>query len=112
MAERLVSRVIRAGGVLEVDTEDDETAYEQLITAARRAASLPFGKQLRIRTVGPYGSDRSEIYLGEDFAVRIRPQPVPVPERIGTCHPAVAAYRADADRHEVSEASLGRATSA
>ena len=110
MAERLVARVTRAGGVLEVDTEDDETDYEQLVTAARRAPSLPFGKQLRIRTVGPYGSDRSEIYLDEDFAIRIRPQPVPVPERIATGHPAVAAYRADADRHEVSKGSLGRAS--
>jgi len=109
-AERLVARVIRAGGVLEVNTEDDETDYKQLITAARRAPSLPSGKQLRIRTVGPFGSDCSEIYLDEDFAVRIGLQPVPVPERIAVCHPAVAAYRAEADRHEVSRASLGRAT--
>lgn len=110
LAERLVAQVIKAGGVLEVDTEDEETDYEQLITAARRAPNLPFGKQLRIRAVGPYGSDRSEIYLDEDFSVRIVALPVPVPQRVAAYHPAVAAYRADADRHEVSEASFGRAS--
>ena len=93
---------MRAGGVLEVDTEDDEIDYEQLIRAARRAPNLPFGKQLRIRAVGPCGSDRSEIYLDEDFSVQIATRPVPVPQRVAAYHPAVTAYRADADRHGVS----------
>ena len=57
LAQRLVARVIRTGGVLELDTEDDETDYKRLITASKRAPNLPFGKQLRIRTVGPYLSD-------------------------------------------------------
>jgi hypothetical protein len=57
LAQRLVARVIRAGGVLELNTEDDETDYKRLITASKRAPNLPFGKQLRIRTVGPYLSD-------------------------------------------------------
>jgi hypothetical protein len=110
LAERLVAQVMRASGVIEVDTEDDEIDYEQLIRAARRAPNLPFGKQLRIRSVGPYGSDRSEIYLDEDFSVRIGARPVPVPQRVAAYHPAVAAYRADADRHEVSGESFGRAS--
>jgi hypothetical protein len=110
LAERLVAQVIRAGGVLQVGTSDEETDYEQLIKAAKRAPSLPSGKQLRIRAIGPYGSDRSEIYLDEDFSARIAAGPVPVPQRVAAYHPAVAAYRADADRHEVSEASFGRAS--
>lgn len=110
LAERLVAQVIRTGGVLEVDTDDDEIDYEQLVRAAKRAPNLPFGKQLRIRAVGPYGSDRSEIYLDEDFSVRITARPVPVPQRVAAYHPAVAAYRADADRHEVSGESFSRAS--
>jgi hypothetical protein len=110
LAERLVAQVMRAGGVLDVGTEDDETGYEQLVRAARRAPNLPSGKQLRIRAVGPYGSDRREIYLDEDFSVQIAARPVPVPRRVAAYHPAVTAYRADADRHEVSGETFGRAT--
>jgi len=109
-AQRLVARVIAAGGILEVDTEDDETDYKRLITASKRAPNLPFGKQLRLRAVGPFGSDRCEIFVDEDFSVTVAPRPVPAPRRVAAWHPAVAAYRADADRHEVSKASLARAS--
>lgn len=105
----LVRRVIGEGGVLEVDLEDDKTDYKHLFAAAKRAPNLPFGKQLRMRSFGPYWSDDHEIYLDEDFEPRVRPRPVPVPERVAACHPVVKAYRADPDRHEVSKDSLDRA---
>jgi hypothetical protein len=108
-AEDLVRRVIRAGGVLELDLEDDETDYKGLCAAAKRAPNLPFGKQLKMRSVGPYWSDDHEIYLDEDFEPRVLPLPVPVPEQIAAYHPAVKAYRADPDRHEVSKNFLERA---
>ena len=108
-AQDLVARVIRAGGVLELDLEDDETDYKHLLTAAKRAPNLPFGKQLRMRSVGPYWSDDHEIYIGEDFEPRVPPRPVPVPERVAAYHPVVKAYRADPDRHEVSKGSFDRA---
>lgn len=108
--QHLVARVIAADGILEVDTEDDETDYERLITASKHAPNLPFGKQLRLRTVGPYGSDRCEVYLDEDFSVTVAPRPVPVPQRVAAWHPAVAAYRADLDRQEVSKDSRARAS--
>jgi hypothetical protein len=109
-AQHLVARVIAAGDILEVDTEDDEIDYKRLITASKRAPNLPFGKQLRLRTVGPYGSDRYEIYLDDDFSVAVAPGPVPVPQRVAAWHPAVAAYRADLDRQEVSKDSHARAS--
>jgi len=108
-AQALVARVIRAGGVVQLDLEGDETDYKRLITASKRAPNLPFAKQLRMRSVGPYWSDDYEVYFDEDFWPRVPLRPVPVPERVATYHPVVAAYKSDPDRHEVSTDSLGRA---
>jgi hypothetical protein len=109
-AEDLVARVIQAGGVLELDTEDDDTDYQRLCKAAKKMPNLPFGKQLRTRTTGSWGSVRREIYLDEDFFVQVPVRPVPVPQRVPNYHPVVAAYRADFDYQEVSRESLGRAS--
>jgi hypothetical protein len=43
-----------------------------LFTAAKRAVSLHFGKQLKMRSVGPHWSDEYEIYLDEDFEPECR----------------------------------------
>lgn len=109
-AEDLVARVVQAGGVLEIDAEDYGTDYKGLCKAAKQAPNLPFGKQLRVRKAGPWWADGCEIYFDEDFAARVVTRPVPVPQRVATYHPAVAAYRADSGRHEVSKDSLGRAS--
>lgn len=110
LARQLVTRVIEAGGVLEASADEGRKHYEQLIAASRRAPNLPFGKQLRIRSAGPYWSGRHEIYADEDFSVRVAAAPVPVPRRVAAYHPVVAAYRADPDWQEVSRQSLGRAS--
>jgi hypothetical protein len=109
-AEDLVGRVIRTGGVLPIGAEDDDMDYERLCKAAKRAPNLPFGKQLCVRNIGPWWADERELYFDEDFAVRVIPRPVPVPRHLASYHPAVAAYRIDTDRHEVSSGSLSRAT--
>ncbi|MFW6033847.1 MAG: hypothetical protein ACOC9R_01820 [bacterium] len=109
LAEQLVKQLLAAGGVLEIDTREDRTDYEALVRAAKRAPSLPYGKQLRMRQKGWWGPLR-EIYLDEDFAVRVEERPVPVPDRVSRYHAAVAHYRSDPDRHEVSKDSLGRAS--
>jgi hypothetical protein len=98
-----------AGGVLEADNSLVGDAGERLVAAARRVPGLPFGKQLRIRRRDLLSRIR-EVYLDEDFAVRVSEQPVPVPQRVAHLHPAAAAYRDDADRHEVSAECLSRAT--
>lgn len=107
-AEGLVARVIQAGGVLQIDTEKDEADYERLCKAAKEAPNLPFGKQLRTRNPGAWWEHLREIYFDEDFAVKTPPRPVPVPRHVAAYHPAIAAYRGDADHHEVSKDSLGR----
>jgi len=105
----LVARVIQAGGALELDTEDNDTDYKLLCKAAKKAQNLPFGKQLRMRSIGSWWSHRCEIYFDEDFFVRIPVRLIPVPQRVSAYHPVVAAYRADSDHQEVSRESLGRA---
>jgi hypothetical protein len=47
--------------------------------------------------------------LEENFALRVQRGPVPVPQHLVKPHPAVAAYRADSDRHMVTNERLGRA---
>jgi hypothetical protein len=105
-----VARVVAAGGVLEAD--DDSLAGdagERLVAASRHAPGLPFGKQLRLRSRGVLCSAR-QVYLDEESSVRVAEQPVPVPQRVARLHPAVAASRDHADRHEASRDSLSRAT--
>lgn len=109
-AENLVRRILAAGGTLKIDTREDTTDYEPLMRAAKRARSLPFGKQLRWRTIGQWYGPMREIYFDEDFTVHVQERPVPVPDRVSKYHPAVAQYRNDPDRHEVSKDSLGRAS--
>jgi len=109
LAANLVARVVAAGGVLEADDSLAGAAGERLVAASRHAPDLPFGKQLRLRSRSVYSPAR-QVYLDEDFSVRVAEQPVPVPQRVTPLHPAVAAYRNDADRHEVSRDSLTRAT--
>lgn len=109
LAADLVARVMAAGGVLEADDSLAGDAGERLVAASRNAPGLPFGKQLRLRSRGIFPRLR-EVYMDEDFSVRVSEQPVPVPQRVTRVHPAVADYREDADRHEVSRDSLARAT--
>jgi hypothetical protein len=109
-AEDLVRQVVQAGGSLEVGQAGDGTDYDRLITAARQAPGLPFGKNLRVRGAGPWSSRRQEVFLDEDFAAQIPARPVPVPQRVASWHPVIAAYRGAPDGHEVSGGALGRAS--
>jgi hypothetical protein len=97
-----VDRVVQAGGLLPLDPEDNITNYERLITASKRSTNLPFGKQLRMRSVGPYWPGKHEIYLDEDVATAAG-------ARAAAYHAAVKEYQSDRDRHEVSQRPLGRA---
>jgi hypothetical protein len=109
LAADLVARVVAAGGILEADDSLAGDAGKSLVAASRHASGLPFGKQLRLRSRGIFPRVR-EVYLDEDFSVRVSEQPVPVPQRVTRLHPAAAAYRDDPDRHEVSRDCLSRAT--
>jgi hypothetical protein len=110
LAESLVARVLEGGGVLEVGADEDGTDYPRLIKVSGQVPNLPFGKQLRLRSKGSWRDRRREIYLDEEFSVRVAPRPVPVPQRVTAYHPAVVRHRDDVDRHEVSKDSLGRAS--
>jgi hypothetical protein len=109
LAADLVARVVAAGGVLEADDSLDGDAGKRLVAASRHAPGLPLGKQLRLRSRSMLSGIR-EVYLDDDFSICVTEQPVPVPQRVTRLHPAVAAYRANADRHEVSRDSLSRVT--
>jgi len=101
LAESLIARVVGAGGRICAGDILEGAVGEHVIMASRHAPNLPFGKRLRLLDQSWPRSAR-EVYLDEDFAVRVAERPVPVPQRVTRLHPAAAAYRDDADRQEVS----------
>jgi hypothetical protein len=107
LAQSMVAHVVAAGGAVEVARRPG--GYDDLVAAARGAPNLPPGKRLRYRATGGWSSPMVEMYFDEDFSVRVAERPVPVPLRVTAYHRVAAAYRQDADRHEVSKGSLGRA---
>jgi hypothetical protein len=109
MAMALVERVVRAGGVVEVERHADRSYFDKLIAASKSVPNLPFGKQLRFQSAGWRSDERNSVVFDEDFSVRVVQVPVPVPQRVAAYHEVVAAYRDDRDRHEVSEGSFSRA---
>ena len=109
LAENLVAEVLAAGGTIEAYDRLAGDFGHRVVAASKNAPNLPSGKQLRIRDHFLPSRPR-EVYLDEDFTVRVNEQPVPVPERVARLHPVAASYRQDADRQEVSKDSLTRAT--
>ncbi len=68
---------------MELDTEHDDTDYQRLCKAAKKAPNLPIGEQLRTRNTGSWWSGQRKI-CGEDFFVTVPVRPVPVPQRVAS----------------------------
>ncbi len=107
--DQLIADLVAAGGVLHVpfrrSAEDPD--FEQRIASARRFGKVPPGKLIRTRYV------QGELEIRFDNAPAgsdIKERPVPVPERLSRPHPIVRRFREQTGHHEVSRASLGRAS--
>jgi hypothetical protein len=111
VTQQLVDDVIAAGGQLRVRQKHypdrDGVNYYQRAALAERYGKVPVGKRL---TVKPASATEVLIELVDIVEGELPPLgTVPVPERVARYHRAVKQYKAQADRHEVSRASLPRA---
>lgn len=108
-AAAIMERLEEAGGPIEISQQHIDLNIRQIEDAAVRSPWRPSGKKLRLDGAGPWSDRRLRAHFDEDVEVRIERREVPVPMRVTKWHPAVQAYREDADRHEVTKGSLGRA---
>lgn len=102
-AQRLLVRLLRAGGRLEVDLYADRAAADEL----KKAPYLPAGQVLKARGRGWH---QRLLYLTEDPRAAVPERVVTVPARLTKPHPIARSYRDDQDRHEVSARQLARTT--
>jgi hypothetical protein len=108
-AEQLIQRVVTAGGSLRLEPRRDGPGWyelSQLVATANRTGKVPPGKRAAVYRAG---FDDAEIVLEDDPVRGSEPGPVPVPERVRSYHRAVARYRDELDRQEVSKDCVGRA---
>ncbi len=112
VSEQLVAAVAAAGGSLTVELlprgSPHYVDYEARARLATRRGKVPSGKRLRVHHLDHW---RLQIELVDAAKFADEPlQEVPVPEAIHRYHPVTKQFRDDKRRHEVSQASLPRAT--
>ncbi len=107
-AEKVIAQTLAAGGRIDLGKVDFDT--NRVLAAARSAANRPHDQLLRFDSYGGWYDHRYIAYLEDDLSLLVERSPVPVPGRVARPHPAVAAYKANEDRHLVTKDSLTRAT--
>lgn len=114
--EKLVADVLAAGGTLDLQRSpgDGGERVSDLVRNANRHGKVPVGTRLACHRVrvddGSYfGTTMDRIVLEDGPAGTDAPLiPVPVPERVGRYHPALAAFRSSG-KPEVSAGQRARA---
>jgi hypothetical protein len=107
VAEDVLAQTLAAGGWVDLGKVDIEP--HRVLAAARSASNLPHDQILRFDSYGGWYDQRHIAYLEENLSLLVARSSVPVPARVVRPHPAVAAYKADEDRHLVTNGSLTRA---
>ena len=109
-ADRLIARVLDAGGRLVLPkNEDGVEGYERLVRMSMKSPRRPKGKKLELTSTGGWANPKRVIVLAEHFDDLVDARPVPVPGRIGKHHPAVKAYVSDKERQYVTKDHVPRA---
>lgn len=110
VTQQLVDDLIAAGGSLTVARADGypgRVDFRRRAEMAERHGKVPPGKRIVVSSLG-YHELKIELVDAPVGTYR-EVAPVPVPERVAKYHSAVAAFRDDKRRHEVSRALLPRA---
>ncbi|MCV7229086.1 hypothetical protein [Mycolicibacterium komossense] len=104
---KLVKDIVNAGGMLEIDTTDDNTSYKSLVGIINRRRMAPDGQEV-ILVQARY--DRIVLRLSSvsDW-VTDPPSQTVAAERIGRWHPAVATLRSDKRLDSLEKHLRGRA---
>ena len=105
---KLVKDIVDAGGMLEIDTTDDNTSYRALVSIINRRGMAPDGQEVITARGRTYHHVVFRLSSVSDWQTDT-PSAVVAAERIGRWHPAVATLR-DANRLDSIEKALrGRA---
>lgn len=91
---KLLQDVIDAGGVLELDTRDDETNYGNLVATINRRQMAPDGQQLILMDGTHYHHKVLRLSSVTEWKTQ-PPAEVVAAERIGRWHPVVSALRSE-----------------
>ena len=108
-AAAIMQELESRGEPFELERAGRDFSAEDVAKAAVRSPWRPKGKRLTISATGGWADRRYIARLVHDPAADVERIEVKVPAKVARFHPAVSAYRDDADRHEVSKAILPRA---
>lgn len=107
---RLVRELLEAGGSMRVPREwgRGRVDYQRRVQLVEQQGKFPVGKRITLTVASPdeWQMDLVDGPPGGDPPLR----PVPVPEAVRRYHPVVASFRKRRERHEVTRASLPRAS--
>jgi hypothetical protein len=105
---KLVKDIVDAGGILEIDTKDDNTSYRALVSIINRRRMAPDDQEVLMVRGKTYHHVVFRLSSVSDWQTD-SPSDVVAAERIGRWHPAVATLRAENRLDSVDKALRGRA---
>jgi hypothetical protein len=105
---KLVKDIVDAGGLLEIDTTDDETSYRSLVGIINRRGMAPDGQEVIMVRGKSYHHIAFRLSSVSDWQTE-SPAEVVAAERIGRWHPAVASLRSDKRLDSIQKELRGRA---
>lgn len=91
---KLVKDIVAAGGILEIDTKDDDTSYRSLVGIINRRGMAPDGQEVLMMQGKSYHHALFRLSSVSDWQTE-SPSDIVAAERIGRWHPAVAKVRQD-----------------
>lgn len=91
---KLLQDIIDAGGVLELNTRDDDTNYANLVSIINRRQMAPDGQQVILMDGGNYHHKVLRLSSVAEWKTQ-PPAEVVAAERIGRWHPVVSALRSE-----------------
>jgi hypothetical protein len=91
---KLVKAIVDAGGILEIDTKDDNTSYKSLVGIINRRGMAPDGQEIIMVRGKTYHHIVFRLSSVSDWQTE-PPSETMAAERIGRWHPAVATLRSD-----------------
>lgn len=105
---KLIKDIVDAGGLLEIDTTDDETSYRSLVGIINRRGLAPDGQEVIMVRGKSYHHVVFRLSSVSDWQTE-PPSQVVAAERIGRWHPAVASLRSEKRLDFIGKELRGRA---
>jgi hypothetical protein len=105
---KLVKEIVDAGGILEIDTKDDDTSYRSLVGIINRRGIAPDGREVLMVRGKTYHHIVFRLSSVSDWQTD-SPSETVAAERIGRWHPAVAKLRDEKRLDSIGKDLRGRA---